>query len=141
MSNSSANAAEAILTIAYLHDALALRDGRTPAQWRALRYFAAFGVVGGTLSGFASAHAVSVSSASQTVDQLARRGLLSRKPAETDRRAISIHVTDKGRAALNDDPIHRLAQAIDDVPDTDRDALDETLRAIARTLIRRRDES
>lgn len=140
MSDASRSAAESILAVAYIHDALALRDGRTPAQWRALRYFNAFGEPGGTLSGFASAHAVSVSSASQTVEQLVRRGLLSRERMETDRRAISIRVTDEGRAALDDDPIHRLAQAVDDVPDTHRDALDETLRSIARTLIRRRDE-
>jgi len=136
MPKSSADAAQTILTLAHLHDALAQRSGRTPAQWSALRYFAALGSTGGTVTGFASAHAVTVSSASQTVDQLARRGLLSRDRLETDRRTLRVCVTPEGRAALADDPVLVVGGVIAGLGEADAAQLADRLRAVARGLIR-----
>jgi DNA-binding MarR family transcriptional regulator len=91
-------------------------DGLTAAQWAALRYFSLANTLSRTPSAFASFHATSRGTASQTIKALIARGLLARARSGDDRRSVRIDVTKAGMAALADDPMHRLREAIAALP-------------------------
>jgi len=56
---------------------------------------------GGSLTYLVQELAVSKQAASQLIDSLAQRGYLERNPDPTDRRRISLHLTDRGRRAFD----------------------------------------
>ncbi len=83
-----------------------------PVQWAALRYYERAGRLTRTVAGLSCYLGITKGPASRTTSRLLRRGYLSAETNESDRRAPLISLTDKGRAALKDDPILRLAEAI-----------------------------
>jgi DNA-binding MarR family transcriptional regulator len=99
--------------------------GLTAAQWAALRYFAQANAPSRTPSAFASFHATSRGTASQTIRALVARRLLARSRTGADARWVRIDVTPAGAAALAGDPIRRLTDAVAALPDTWRATLAE----------------
>ncbi len=69
---------------------------------------------------------VSLPAASRTVDDLVRRGFAAREEDAEDRRMKRVSITDAGRAVirrLNAARLTGLQQFVDDLTDTERDAL------------------
>lgn len=103
----------------------------TPAQWTALRFFARANRTSRTPSAFASFHATTRGTASQTVKSLESKGYLTRKRAEEDRRSVRFELTGAGHEMLARDPLRHLAQSIGRLDEAARRALARALPALA----------
>lgn len=101
----------------------------TPAQWAALRFFARASRLSRTPSGFASFHATTRGTASQTVKSLERLGLLARVRAPQDGRSVIFEPTEAGRDRLSRDPMRRLEAALGRLSEGDVRRLCEVLQA------------
>jgi DNA-binding MarR family transcriptional regulator len=106
--------------------------GLTPAQWGALRYFGRANRFSRTISAFADYNGTARGTASQTVKALERKGFITRTRVDQDRRSSRIDLTDSGRAKLKEDPAEVLNQAIESLPETERQALDQSLERLIR---------
>jgi DNA-binding MarR family transcriptional regulator len=87
------------------------REGLTPAQWTALRFFARANRFSRTVSAFAEYHSTTRGTASQTVKGLVRRDYLVRHRSKRDGRSARLDVTDKALVVLAHDPLEDLALA------------------------------
>lgn len=87
------------------------REGLTPAQWTALRFFARANRFSRTVSAFAEFHSTTRGTASQTVKGLVRHDYLVRHRSKRDGRSARLDVTDKALAVLAHDPLEDLALA------------------------------
>ncbi len=103
----------------------------TPAQWTALRFFARANRSSRTPSAFASFHATTRGTASQTVKSLETKGYLTRMRAKEDRRSVRFELTEAGQDMLARDPLRHLAQSIGRLDCAARDALARALPALA----------
>ncbi|GAB3491254.1 MarR family winged helix-turn-helix transcriptional regulator [Flexivirga lutea] len=90
-----------------MHTARALRRatrtelepfGLTPSQSRALGVIERYGAQPPRLSDVAARLDIAPRSATEVVDRLEQRGLVRRSPDPTDRRAVTIALTDEGRS-------------------------------------------
>jgi DNA-binding MarR family transcriptional regulator len=106
--------------------------GLTPAQWSALRYFSRANRFSRTVSAFAEFHATTRGTASQTVKSLVNRGYLTRMRSERDGRSARLDMTEKGKAALADDPFEILAGAARALSPTARSGLESALERMLR---------
>ena len=95
----------------------------TAAQWTALRFIARANHVSRTPSAFASFHATTRGTASQTIKSLVLRGYLVKTTADNDNRSVRLELTDNGRKAMRNDPLHALTEAVNRLEDRLRDAL------------------
>jgi DNA-binding MarR family transcriptional regulator len=120
------DAAEEIERLSRIQLSNGYRNGLRPAQWQALRFFANATDEDRSLSAFARYRRSTLGTASTTVTQLVERGLLGRSDPEA-RRNVGIFVTEKGHAALADDPLQDLIRVL-----RGRDA--ETLKRLQGTL-------
>src|SRR6266446_6937622 len=80
----------------------------SPAQWMALRYFARANPFSRTPSALAEFQATTRGTASQAIKALETGGYLVRHRSKTDRRSVSLRLTDKGNEALARDPFEVL---------------------------------
>jgi DNA-binding MarR family transcriptional regulator len=103
----------------------------TPAQWTGLRFFARANRASRTPSAFASFHATTRGTASQTVKSLEQKGLLSRTRSEEDRRSVRFELTEAGRKALDRDPLRHLSTSISRLDPVLQAALARALPALA----------
>ena len=87
------------------------REGLTPAQWTALRFFARANRFSRTVSAFAEFHSTTRGTASQTVKGLVRHDYLIRHRSTRDGRSARLDVTDKALAVLSHDPLEDLELA------------------------------
>jgi len=126
-----AKLAEMLLHLARLAQGEARADGLTPAQWSALRYFGRANRFSRTASAFASFHATTRGTASQTIKSLIARGYLRRTPSRHDRRSARIDLTEKGSQALAGDPFRALIRAVSALPPGQSAGLAQTLRGLA----------
>ncbi len=90
--------------------------GLTPAQWTVLRYFSSANRFSRTASAFASFHATTRGTASQTIKSLVSEGYLERIRSKRDGRSARLDLTFKGWAALAEDPFQALVDAVDRLP-------------------------
>ena len=98
-----------------------------PGQWSALRFLARAGEEARTVNGLATYLGVTPAPASRAAAALLKRGFVTQEPHPKDRRSHILTLTEAGRAALAQDPIARLANAVG--------ALDgESRRAVTRAL-------
>jgi DNA-binding MarR family transcriptional regulator len=111
----------------------------TAAQWTALRFFARANDVSRTPSAFASFHATTRGTASQTTKSLLAKGYLARHESADDRRSVRFDLTDAGLAALRDDPLRALSEAIERLDMGLKSALRQALPALAGELAEIRD--
>ena len=111
----------------------------TAAQWTALRFFARANDVSRTPSAFASFHATTRGTASQTIKSLLAKRYLVRHESADDRRSVRFDLTDAGLAELCDDPLRALSEAIERLDGGLKSALRQALPALAGELAEIRD--
>jgi DNA-binding MarR family transcriptional regulator len=104
--------------------------GLTAAQWTAIRFFARANRFSRTVSAFADYHATTRGTASQTVRSLVERGFLTRTRCDRDGRSVQFELTDRSRAALDQDPLRAFASAAARLGDARRRRLAGDLRQI-----------
>lgn len=110
----------------------------TPAQWTALRYLARANDASRTPSGFASFHATTRGTATQTLKTLEARGLIGRAPARRDGRSVCYDLTDAGRGLLAEDPLRDLSGSIAALPAVLQTALADALPRLVADIAARR---
>ncbi len=103
-------------------------SGLQPAQWSALRYFERAGASARTVSGLAKFMGVTMGPASRAARALERRGLLTSERSSADGRSVIYALTPLGLDELKDDPLLRLANALDRIDPA-------ALAAISRSLL------
>lgn len=108
-----------------------------PAQWAALRYLAHANESARQVGAFAKFHLTTPSSASQTIASLVSKGLVNKKPT-VDGRRRTLGLTQKGRRALEQDPIVKLFQAIMALPEAKVLVLAEAMQAIVQQMAKKR---
>ena len=111
----------------------------TAAQWTAMRFFAHANRFSRTPSAFASFHATTRGTASQTIKSLMLKGYLVRYEAVDDRRSVRLDLTSNGQTIMRHDPLCKLTEAIDRLPGRLRTALRQALPALAGELAKSRD--
>ncbi len=87
------------------------------------------------LSDLAGELGVGLGAASTLVDRIERRGLLTRRPDERDRRTVRLEVSSRGRRLLErleQGRTERLGRLIERMTPEERDALATVLRAFVR---------
>lgn len=135
--------AEVMAQVLRTTSSLAFSDGLNPAQWAALRYFAQAAQAAGSVVAFARYRGTTKGTASQTIAALLKKGLLERERSVTDRRTVSLSLTDQGRAMLENDPLNELAAAMAGLSDDEHrvmeGALNHLLRELRASHARRRD--
>lgn len=82
-------------------------------QWAVLRYLARAGHQARTVGGVATYLGVTHAPASRAVASLARKDYVTVKADPEDRRVRRVDLTATGRALLDQDPVHKLTDAID----------------------------
>ena len=120
IADEAAATAAALERLARLMRADEHADGLNPAQWGALRYLSRanrFSNSPGALTRYLGATKGTVS---QTVIALERKGFVEKAVRESEKRSVSLSLTEKGRAALVKDPWARLQTAIDDLGEKTR---------------------
>jgi len=110
----------------------------TPAQWTALRYLARANDASRTPSGFASFHATTRGTATQTLKTLELRGLIARGVGRRDGRSVCYDLTAEGQTMLARDPLRDLSGAIGDLPASLQAALSGALPQLVAGLATRR---
>lgn len=111
----------------------------TAAQWTAVRFFARANHFSRTPSAFASFHATTRGTASQTIKSLMLKGYLVRYEAVDDRRSVRLDLTSSGKSIMRHDPLCKLTEAIDRLEGRLRTALRHALPALAGELAKTRD--
>lgn len=111
----------------------------TPAQWTALRFLARANVASRTPSAFASFHATTRGTATQTLKALEAKGLICRGAQPIDGRAVCYDVTAEGRALMGDDPLRELIASVEGLPQGLQSALGEALPKLVAAMAARRE--
>ncbi|MCW2243863.1 MarR family winged helix-turn-helix transcriptional regulator [Azospirillum canadense] len=138
-SQASAQAiAEVMMHIGHLADSMGYTQGLKPSQWTALRYFARANPSQRTVSAFAEFHATTRGAASQMVEVLVTKNLLTRVPVPEDRRVIQLHPTPKALELLENDPLKEFAGVIAALSGPDQLQLADLLSRVLRGLLNKR---
>jgi len=110
-----------------LHYSQSFRHGVKPAQWAALRYFAHADAADRTVTAFARHRASTMGTASTTISSLVEKGYMARDYGDGIPRNRGLHLTERGRRLLEDDPISSLVGAIDELSDDQRQTMSRIL--------------
>ena len=112
--------------------------GLTAAQWSVLRYFSRANSFSRTVSGFADFHATTRGTASQTVKGLVKSGYLGRSRSSLDGRSTRLDLTERAQAALCEDPLNDVVEAVGQLSPRERAEVASGLfRVLARLAERR----
>jgi DNA-binding MarR family transcriptional regulator len=84
-------------------------------QWAVLRYLARAGRQARSVAGVANYLGVTHAPASRAVAALVRKDFVSVRTDSEDRRVRRLDLTAAGRALLENDPVHRLTTAIEEL--------------------------
>jgi DNA-binding MarR family transcriptional regulator len=91
---------------------LQFAHGLNPAQWDALRYLARANSYSRTPGALAQFLGTTKGTASQTINALEKKGLLTRRADPDDKRVRRMVLTDEGEALLSRDPLNCLDIAV-----------------------------
>jgi DNA-binding MarR family transcriptional regulator len=105
-----------------------------PAQWEALRFIARANCFSRQPSAVAAWLATTKGTASQTLMALERKGLIRKARHPSDRRVTCLEATLAGLMLLEEDPMHRLVEAVARLPPLYAAALSQSLAHIAGDL-------
>ncbi|MEQ9640093.1 MAG: MarR family transcriptional regulator [Alphaproteobacteria bacterium] len=105
-----------------------------PGQWSALRFLSRAGEEARTVNGLATFLGVTPAPASRAAAALVKRGFVTQEPNPNDRRSHTLSLTEDGRAALAQDPIARLANAVGELDGDVRRAVTRALTQIHHSL-------
>ncbi|TWA74195.1 DNA-binding MarR family transcriptional regulator [Azospirillum brasilense] len=130
--------AEVMMHIGHIADSMGYTQGLKPSQWTALRYFARANASQRTVSAFADFHATTRGAASQMVEVLVTKELLTRVPVPEDRRVVQLHPTEKALALLEHDPLKDFAAVIAALPGPEQFQLADLLSRVLKGLLSKR---
>ena len=105
-------------------------EGLYPAQWAALRYFAAAADDARTASCLARFQGLANGPVSRTVRTLLQKKLLCKCSKQPVGRAEYLEVSEQGKALLQSDPVRRIAASLEDLDQPDRLMLDEIVATV-----------
>ena len=88
-------------------------SGLNPAQWEVLRFVARANRYSRSPGAIARYLGTTRGTVSQTLIALEAKGYLRRARCDADRRALTVDLTDTGRALIEDDPLCLVLQAAD----------------------------
>lgn len=109
-----------IVQLSGLVNSISLAGGLKSSQWSALRFVASANKSARTIAGFARLNRTTLSSASQTIDTLVRKGLITKKVGEgSDKRVRTLELTEQGRMQLASDPLYEITQSLVILSDSD----------------------
>ena len=111
--------------------------GLYPAQWGALRYLARANRFSRTPAAVAKFQGATRGTVAQTILALERKHLVARTPNPRDKRSVTVELTDKGRALLEQDPLVAVAQEIESATVGDLQVVRLRLEAALEGLVRR----
>jgi DNA-binding MarR family transcriptional regulator len=111
--------------------------GLNPAQWDALRYLAQANRFSRTPAGLAAYLGSTRGTVSQTLIALEEKGFVRKRASARDRRSVELDLTEKGTAALGDDPLLALAGDVAEATEGDAAAAVALLRRMLLAAIRR----
>lgn len=112
-------------------------SGINAAQWEALRYFARANRFSRTPAALASYLASTRGTISRTLAALESKGYLKRASSPRDGRSIDFLLTDKGRKALERDPLLQLARDIEQAMGPEAARVRQELALVLRAAIAR----
>ena len=101
-----------------------------PAQWEALRYLARANRFSNSPGALTRSLGATKGTISQTLMALERKGFVVKAARTGEGRSVSLTLTEKGLAALKDDPWQKLAAAIDELGGKTRRRLGKGLREL-----------
>lgn len=110
-------------------------EGLNAAQWEALRYLARANRFSRSPAALAAYLGSTRGTVSQTLIALEQKGFVAREPSERDRRSLDLALTRRGLAALKQDPLLALADAIACATGDGAADLAAMLRATLRALV------
>lgn len=128
-----ADIARQLELVASKYAASAYRDGLRPAQWQTLRFFATAASDERNVTGFAAWRGTTNGSTSILVSKLVERGYLSRGDSYTNRN-VDLHVTEKARRALRNDPFEDLKAVTEQMSSTQRESVRHALNLVIERL-------
>ncbi len=102
-----------------------------PVQWSALRFLAKAGPAARTASGLAAYSGVNQSSASRTIQLLARKQLVVISVDDNDGRVRRISLSPKGQRLLERDPLFTLVAAMERLAPDEQIALRNLLSKVS----------
>src|SRR5690606_35035834 len=111
--------------------------GLNPAQWEALRYLARANRFSRSPAGLAAYLGSTRGTVSQTLIALEEKGFVSRRASDRDRRSLALDLTDRGIAALGDDPLLATARDLTEATGGDASAIVAVLRQALRGAVGR----
>jgi DNA-binding MarR family transcriptional regulator len=114
------------------------KGGLNPAQWEALRYLSRCNRFSNSPMALAKYLDTTKGTISQTVKSLEKKELAVKAPRDGERRSISLTLTDKGAAALRDDPLTDFMEVLDGLGGKMRRRLAKGLEDILAAETRRR---
>ncbi len=118
-----------IVTRAFIRSAQ--RSGLTRTQWSALRYFSQAAPEARSIGAFARYHQVTPSSASQSIGHLRQSGFVSYQTGE-DARTSLVVLTEQGHNRLVDDPLLKIVDRLESLPDGQFTAIVDGLVELAK---------
>jgi DNA-binding MarR family transcriptional regulator len=130
--------AESVLQIGRVAESLGYAGGLKPSQWTALRFFATAVPQQRTVSGLAEFHATTRGAASQMVEVLVGKGLLTRQLQARDRRVVLLSPTPLALNLLAADPMNELTNLIDGLGQDEQYVLADLLGRILKGMLQKR---
>lgn len=104
-----------------------------PAQWAALRYVNSAPDQLRTAIDLARFQGLATGAVARTVRTLIRKGFLEKQGTIGRGRAERLALTEKGRALLKRDPLSGIVDAVETLPDDDRQTLQRSLQLLLRS--------
>ncbi|MGM0434718.1 MAG: MarR family winged helix-turn-helix transcriptional regulator [Pseudomonadota bacterium] len=134
--NASAIIADRIIHLAW--QSHSSEDGRecelSGAQWAAVRFLARSNAISRKPSAFAEFHGTTRGTASQTLKSLESAGLAKREKDSRDGRSVRFSLTEAGDAIALNDPVQNLKDAVQSLPETQRQSLGQLIEQLTITL-------
>lgn len=117
----------------------AARHGLLPIQLQVLAYLAQANHYSDIPIAVAEYFGITRGTVSQTLGVLERRGLVVKRPDDRHGKRLHLHLTEAGRALLDDSWASRLSRTLDETPGLEADTLEEGLRGLLVALQRHND--
>lgn len=128
---------ETLLRLARLLTSLEHADGLKPVQWEAMRFLARANRFSNTPTALSQFLVSTKGTVSQTLNALARKGLIAKRADTRSARVVRLELTAAGLALLERDPLHQLAEAAAGWPSQERARLDQALADLLRSTQKR----
>jgi len=115
------------------------REGLKPTQWEVLRFLSRANRFSRSPSAVTAYLGMTKGTVSQTLAALERKGLIKKVRVPTDRRNLTLELTDEGKTLLRKDPLADLTAAARRIPKRQMAHLGDNLQDLLTEVLQRRD--